>query len=540
MSDSVTDTAPAAARPSPQRGPNGRQRLHDGLLALPDRIGRLLANPWTYRAALVVFVLMGVFFAGILHYPIVDGEGHVPYGGTIAPDEHRHLANILYYAGLPLTNGPVLHHIDPGDLAMGEMLRFPSYFYYYVMSFPVKPMVNAELPYSWIVIALRLANVVFGLLGLVVLRRLLRTMGFSTAVTVLSVIVLVLTGRYVWQSAAVSYDAPSMTLFLCCLLYCARFIREPRWGTLGAMVVTAGWTVLVKYTFLPFVGVAVVVAVGFAVQRDGWGVLAHPLRVAGEAIRTRTVRTVAWFLGFAVVAALLVERLGVNLLVYRQFNPDCSKLHTHMQCLTFAIYARNYDATRTHELAAANGTSLPAPDLLEFTGRWVTTYFQSVFFYRDRTTVWSVNPLVAALGSLVVIAAVLLVVLSFRRFFGSRTAAWGTIVTVVYIGATFVFNLRTLLQLDDEYAFSGRYVLPVVPILYALLIAAAVAAWRRLPDWVRAGAVVPALVAVAVLLLVFSAPTAFFEYARTPNWYTDTALDHLPRWLTGYTGEVAP
>jgi hypothetical protein len=539
MSDPVTDTA-AAARPAPPHRPNGRQRLQSGLLALPDRIGLVLASPWTYRAALVAFVLMGVFFAVILHYPIVDGQGHVPYGGTIAPDEHRHIANILYYAGLPLSNGPVLHHIEPSDLAMGEMLRFPSYFYYYVMSFPVKPFINLGLPYSWIVIALRLANVLFGLLGLVVLRRLLRTMGFSAAVSVLSVVVLVFTGRYVWQSAAVSYDAPSMTVFLCCLLYCARFIREPRWGTLGAMVVTAGWTVLLKYTFLPFAGVAVLAAVAFAVQRDGWAALGSPLRASGEAIRRRTVRTIAWFLGFAVVAALLVERLGVNLLVYRQFNPDCSRLHTHLQCMTFAIYARNYDATRTHELAASNGTALPPPDLLEFTGRWMTTYFQSVFFYRDRTTLWSVHPVVAALGSLVVIAAVLLVLVSFRRFFGSRMFAWGTIVTAAYIGATFVFNFRTLLQLDDEYAFSGRYVLPVVPILYALLITAVVQLWRRLPEWIRAGAVVPALVVVAVLVLVFSAPTAFFEYARSPNWYTDTALDLLPRWLTGYTGEVVP
>jgi len=514
--------------------------VRDALLETPGRLGALLARPWVFWTAIGVFVALGVLFAVILKYPVVDGDGHVPYTGTIAPDEHRHIANILYYAQRPVTAGPVLHHIAPSDLAMGEMLRFPSYVYYYVMSFAVKPIINLGLPYSYIVVALRLVNVVVGAIGLIVTRRLLRTMGLSEAVAVLTVIMLIGTGRYVWQSSAVSYDAPSMTLFLCTLLYSARFLREPSWGSLAKAVVLSGWTVLFKYTFIPFAVVAIVVAVVLGLRRHGWHSLSTPLRGFVDAVRTRAVRTALWSVSFVLVAALVVERLGVNLVMYRAFNPDCSALHTHAQCMRFSIYARNFQATRSHELAQANGQSSSVPDLLEFAGRWATTYFQSVFFYRDRNSTWSVQPAVIVLGALVVVAAVVLTSAMVRSLFRTRALVWAVTVAGVYTVAMFVFNLRTLLTLDNEYAFSGRYMLPVLPLVYALLIVAALGAWRRLRNRWRTVLVVPVLLLGLVVVLLFSTPFAFFTYANSPDWYTNSALDLLPHWMTGVDDVVVP
>ena len=55
----------------------------------------------------------------------------------------------------------------------------------------MKPIINLGLPYSYIAVALRLVNVVVGAIGLIVTRRLLRTMGLSEAVAVLTVIMLI-------------------------------------------------------------------------------------------------------------------------------------------------------------------------------------------------------------------------------------------------------------------------------------------------------------------------------------------------------------
>lgn len=118
---------------------------------------------------IVVFLVIGAFLSVAVHMPVVDGMGNVPYAGTIAPDEGRHIANILFYAGRSWTAGPIITDAAPQLLTMGEIERFPSYFYYYLMSFPVKPLVNLEAPYTVIVVMLRAVNVVLGALGLVVL-----------------------------------------------------------------------------------------------------------------------------------------------------------------------------------------------------------------------------------------------------------------------------------------------------------------------------------------------------------------------------------
>ena len=540
MSGSAFDTKPPGRSVAHASSGGLPERLR--LLTVPGRLGVLLASPWLFRLTIVLFVALGVVFALVLHYPIVDGNGNVPYVGTIAPDEHRHIANILFYAHRSISAGPIIDSVPTRDLAMGEVLRFPSYFYYYVMSFPVKVMINEALPYSWIVVFLRLVNLVFGVLGLLVMRSLLRAMGFSASITMLSVVVVAFTGRYIWQSAAVSYDAPGMTLFLLCLLFSARFIHAPSPTTLAKAVVAGGWAIIAKYTFVPFVVVAIVVAVALVAQRDGLrGVVdvRHAVSAFVAGIRRHVVGTVAWVLAFVVAAALIVERYGINLVRYRQFNPDCDKLHTHQQCLTFDIYARNYAAERVHDLAVLNGQQQTPLDVLEFIGRWCTTYLQSIFFYRDRNSTWAINPVVSVLGTVVFVAACVAVVLAARSLLRTRTFVWGFAVAGVYVVAMFVFNLQTFLRLDNDYAFSGRYLLPVLPIIYAFAIVSAMAFWRSLPVGWRRVAVLPVLLVVLVVLVTYSAPVAFFAYARDPSWYTDTALRLLPHWLTGWTGAGA-
>jgi hypothetical protein len=544
MSGSAHDTAPssrAVAHATAVR-PHGGGRPAGAGSSSGDRlawVGELLTRPWVLRATLVAFVLLGVVFAVVLHYPVVDGNGNVPYAGTIAPDEHRHIANILFYAQRSVAAGPIIDSVPTRDLAMGEVLRFPSYAYYYVMSFPVKLMLHESVPYGWVVVSLRLVNVVFGALGLVAVRRLVEAIGFSAPTAVLTTVLLAFTGRYVWQSAAVSYDAPATTLFLVCLLLTVRYVRDPASAALGGAVVAGAWAIITKYTFLPFVVVAIVLAIVLVAQRDGLRRALDPRRAASDLatdLRRRTVRTTARLVAFVVAAVVLVERYGINLVRYRQVNPDCDKLHTHQQCLTFDIYARNYAFERVHDLDIVTGKSQPSVDALEFVGRWCTTYLQSIFFYRDRNSAWVLDPGVALLGTVVFVAACLALLLTLRKLLRSRAVVWAFAVAAVYVVAMFVFNVRTVLQLDQELAFSGRYLVPVLPIVYAFALAAGLVAWRSLPDGLRRVAVVPLAVVVLVVLVLYSAPVAFFANARDPSWYTDVALRVLPGWLTGSSG----
>jgi hypothetical protein len=500
-----------------------------------NRLVRLLENPWTTRVTIALFVVVGAVLSVAIHMPVVDGVGNVPYVGTVAPDENRHIANILYYAGRSVWAGPVITDAPAQLLSMGEIERFPSYVYYYVTSFPVKAMLDVGAPYSVIVVALRFLNVLIAAAGLLVVHRLVRAMGMSLWVATLVVLLLAGTGRYEWQAAAVTYDTPANTLFFLCLLYCARLIRSSAQGyaDLFRALVLGAAAIVVKYTFVPFVLVAVAVAVVLVVQRDGLRTFAHPVQRFRRAFVEHPVTSALWSALFVVTMAVLVERIGGNLLLYGQFNPSCPKLHTHQECLSFDIYRRNYWAERTHDLAIADQVPQTPFDVFEFVGSWISAYFQSMFFYRGRNTVWQVDTWVQVAGALTFVLAVVATVVSFRSLIRTRAMVWGMVVAGSYVVAMFLFNLRTFLRLDNEYAFSGRYLIPVLPLIFAFAVLAAVALWRTLPAGWRRTAAVPAVVLAVVVLVTYAGPVAFFTYARGESWYTPMALHLLPGFLTG-------
>ncbi|MBP1302414.1 hypothetical protein [Curtobacterium sp. 1310] len=501
----------------------------------PRRLVAVLEHRWTMPTTIVVFLVIGAFLSVAVHMPVVDGMGNVPYAGTIAPDEGRHIANILFYAGRSWTAGPIITDAAPQLLTMGEIERFPSYFYYYLMSFPVKPLVNLEAPYTVIVVMLRAVNVVLGALGLVVLRRLFRVMGFSTSIAVFAVIVVALTGRYEWQSAGVSYDTPANTLYFLMLYWCARMIRSSsgHWGNLVRAVAFGLAAIVVKYTFVPFVGVALVVALVLVVQRDGFQAFAHPVRRTVAAFRGHPVTSTLWTVSVLGMSAVMVERTGGNLLRYGQFNPSCVRVHTHQECLAFDIYRRNFVAERAHDVAILHDAPPAAFDLFGFIGDWMSAYFQTMFFYRGRTTEWQITTWVQVLGAVVLIVALVATLLAVRILVRTRSFVWGTVVAATYVAATFFFNLRTFLRLDNQYAFAGRYVLPVYPLLVVFAIVSLLALWRTLPEGWRRALVVPVAVVAVLVVATYAGPFAFAAYAQDPGWYTPLAQRVLPHFLTG-------
>ncbi|OII38486.1 hypothetical protein BIU98_13680 [Curtobacterium sp. MMLR14_010] len=499
------------------------------------RLVIVLEHRWTLRVGILVFIAVGAVLSVVIHMPVVDGVGHVPYSGTIAPDENRHIANILYYASRSVWAGPVITDAPPHLLTMGEIERFPSYFYYYAASFPVKALLDLGAPYSVIVVALRFANVLIAAVGLLVVHRLVRALGISASISTLVVLLLAFTGRYEWQAAAVTYDTPANTLYFLCLLYCARLIRSSStaYGDLVRALVIGMAAIIVKYTFVPFVLVAIVVAVALVVQRDGVQTFAHPVRRLRAAFVEHPLTSSLWALLFVVSFAVLLERTGINLLVYGQFNPDCTKLHTHQQCLSFDIYRRNYWAARAHSLGVLNNAPQTPFDVFEFVGSWLSAYFQSMFFYRGRETAWQVDIWVQVAGALVLVLAMVGTLLSVRMLSRTRAFVWGMVVAGSYVVAMFFFNLRTFIRLDNEYAFSGRYLIPVLPLIYAFAVIGAIAMWGRItPGWRRV-LVVPAVLLGLFVLVTYAGPVAFFTYAHGDAWFTPFAMRFLPTFLTG-------
>ncbi|WIE73715.1 hypothetical protein [Curtobacterium sp. MCJR17_020] len=485
------------------------------------RANRVLSSPIAFVVVLVAFLLVSFLFAVTIHVP-----------ASAAPDERRHIGNILLYAARPWTDGPFLHDVKASTLWLGEVTRFPAYLYYYLMSFPAKGAQALGLDYEHTVMVLRSIDVLAAGAGLVALRAMFRNAGVPSAIGLLAIIATAFTGRYAWQAATISYDAPSMAAFFLFAAVAVKVARDGGLRTLAWLVVTAMLALMLKYSQAPLILAGAFFAILFRYRVDGFSWLRNPVRRAVAGFRSRPGRSIVLVVVGAALLALVLERFGVNLLVYRALNPDCAEIHSRAACMNFGIFRRNYNAVRAHDLAVVNGTLEPFHPLA-FLWMWITTYFRSLFFFWGPSLAWRPNLGVVVFGAAASLAAVAIAVTQLRRVLRSASMCWLATVPIAYTVAVLCFNAATAVNLRQDFAFSGRYLLPVMPMIVAVILLA-VSSWLRGLRGRGATIAWVATIAVGVVLFAFYNPiSAFFPYADSAAWYSSWARAVLPHWLTG-------
>lgn len=491
-------------------------RVHRVLGLVRDFISSNLLN----RLTLATYSLMAIAFALKVPFSkfrgMTGGVPIVPDGG-IAPDEFRHIGNVLYYAQLDLLNGPVIQTATEVSLRLGEITRFPSYLYYYFLSFFVRWFDFTPELYSQAVLTMRLVTAVFGLLTLIVVAKTLRRLQFSPAVVNLSVLALVMTGRFTWMSAAVSYDIPSMFLFVLFCHFAVRLIQERNASWFIALAALTFLNAEVKYTYLPFQAFfGLVIAIWFISQkRKGTTASKWPPSKLSIGL---------WFAGLAISFALFAERIMQNFLVYKKLEPACDQIQSYEACYRyFGIFRRNASAAK-HVL---EGTVAPLDNPLTYSAKWAYNMYQSLFFYRGwGTSEWSLATHVVIIGMLAVVVATM------AFWFGaisrnlSAERQFAIFASVAYCLGVFAFNAKTYVNLHQTYAASGRYLMPIFGFFFAFMFVGLQKLYQIVPlRKVTVGA--------------FSVLAVLFVWWHNPILAYEQLFNHEQVWAnTGVLGEL--
>src|ERR1700685_4444033 len=122
-----------------------------------SKIKTLLGSKWFYRFILVFFVFESAWIAFSAVYPQ-------------AFDEDFHFGLIKVYSNFWL---PFLTHQPAGANAFGAVARDPSYLYHYLMSFPYRIFAYFVHTQTAQIIFLRLIDIGFFAIGLVLFRSIL-------------------------------------------------------------------------------------------------------------------------------------------------------------------------------------------------------------------------------------------------------------------------------------------------------------------------------------------------------------------------------
>ena len=262
-------------------------------------------------------LVLGIFIAQALLLSFVTHIG-------VPPDENNHLGFIRYYADHSLS--PVFDNQTP-TWSLGDKTREVDYLYHYGASFVARVLPGETME----VYVIRIISALAALLTMIVLARLLRRLGVSTAAITVALAILTNLPMVLMVSAAVNNDVFVWLGYIVSLLLVLRLWKQPSLldTVLLLNVIVAGG--LIKRTLLPL-GFIMVLTAGVLVYRK-W-------RIFVKSIKKSDWRVVLGVVFLVIISGLFVERVGGNLYRYGEIAPTCEQVQGDEACEVFWANSR--------------------------------------------------------------------------------------------------------------------------------------------------------------------------------------------------------
>jgi hypothetical protein len=466
-------------------------------------VGWLASEPF-FWVIVAVLIVQAAWLALSGRYPM-------------AFDENFHLGIIQLYA----------HHLSPfwssqpaNADAYGAVARDPSYLYQYIMSFPYRLISAFTHDLTIQVLILRALNIILMASSLPLFRRLLQKTGASRALTHSCLAVYVLIPVVPLLAAQINYDnmvipLTALTLLLTIRLNEKLVARKPLdIQLLLSLMILCLLTSLVKYAFLP---IFLVVVLFLAVRC--WQVYGKPkqlLESARQGLR-RTSRRSCWLLASATIIAigLFSQRYVVNTALYHTPIPSCDQVLSVKQCSAYAPWQRDYVYKVSRQASSATKPSAAGYISGWFYGMWFRTFFAVDGLATNYET--SEPLLVPGVAAVIfVVTGALAVIITARRLirdYHGQTLILFLLASAAYIGALFLDEYQTYVSTGQPMAINGRYLLPVLPLIFVLF---ALAYGELLKRWLSAKVL---LACLAIASLLWGGGALTYILRSNQDWY---------------------
>jgi hypothetical protein len=434
---------------------------------------------------------------------------------SMAYDEYVHYGAATFYSQHWL---PFLSSQPLSADAFGAVTRDTSYFYHYLMSFPLRLFSELWPNLMAQIIFLRLCDIAFFAGGILLFRRAFRVARFSALHSNIALGFFMVLPVTPFLAAQVNYDTLIFLLMGVNTLLAVQVVQQLREHK-RFPVFTGLWLLslsmlaaIVKYAYAPILlGLAIYLAIsvyktfGFRPKQ-----LAAALR-SGMYTGPRW-RLVVAIVFFALSFGLFAERYGVNTLRYHTPTPECNQVMSLERCQAYAPFARN------HAYAVGN-YDLPASKIAQYPFQnWIRGMLRSLFFAvsSKENGYRAGEPLPAAyvLAYVVMVGGWLLVIVRTRWLWRQNYANQLFIVVAgVYVAVLFTQNFTDFLNLAVPVAIQGRYLVPILPLFLILVTQAAASLLRRYDPRVAVGSM-----AVLAVLVVQSGGMLPFLVRSDDNW----------------------
>lgn len=472
------------------------------------KIQRLLASRWFFIGLIVFFAIQAVWIALSAKYPM-------------AFDEDFHLGIIKIYAAQwsPFLNGTPDH-----SAAFGAVTRDPSYLFHYVMSFPYRLSMTLFHNETTTIIILRLIDVALAVWSIVLFRRVLlrARIGRASAHTILGIFVQL--PIFALMAGQINYDNALLVVVAVLCLLTQKILTELRTKHLSAPTVI--WFVvvcligsLVKYAFLPLAAAAVIIIFVSLWRQHRFKKYTREFWVSWR--QSRRLLQVGLLAAVIVSAGLFSQRYLVNVAEFHSITPACDSVLDVDTCQSYGPWARDYhlkQAKKVHDITQPDslGKTLASPFV--YTAMWLYGMWYRLFFMINgnlpvlRYQNYPSLPLIGGVAVIIALAGFVALATRWKKVVAGRTEWFFVSMIGLYCGALLFQNYSSYLHTGQAVAVNGRYLLPILVLLGALMITALSHMLRR-TEW-RAG-----LAVLSLLLFLSGNSLVSFIVRSNDHWY---------------------
>ncbi len=397
-------------------------------------------------------------------FVIQSGFIAVVQDGWRSEDEQRLFGLAQLFAQQPIWQGPFNLQQDLSSIWIGAVEHTSSYLYLYIVSIPLRLLEWFGLGSHWQLVVMRLFTIAIGAAGLYLYYLIARQLKLSAALSTVATFVLSVTPIFVYMSALVNYDIPSLTLMLLLCYLCLKIWRKHVFIRLLLSLSVVLLVSITKNTYMP---IAVIMWLTTAVavcrtQQFSWVAFITECKTA---LAKPGLGLVAAILLLCLSVGLFIERVGVNLVLYHGFNQSCTDVFSQQECKTnLWAYKRNTDQKQYYAEQKSIGNFVDY-SLIGYSGEWLDEMFNTIYYYPDRLfgqpAYW-----VRAIEAMTLGVVLIVFWLYGRSLRGTSEMRLIVFWSLVYIGMVYIFNLNTYLTLGAKYAYHGRYVLFSLALLY--------------------------------------------------------------------------
>lgn len=437
----------------------------DPFIIFLHKITNIISHPLFFVGVVILFFLQMLWIALSSNYPMLF-------------DEEYHLGIIDIYAR---QWSPFITTQPPEAAFHGDITRYGSYLFHYVMSFPYRIISLFTHDMQTVVLLLRLVCISFVIGGVIMYRKVLLKASISHTLAHASIFLFTLIPLVPFAFSQLNYDALAF-LLIPTILYLALQTVDSKNNQLFWFVILISLSMistLVKFTILP-IAFAAIIFCAYKLYIKHRKKIFKYLKTQFLSYSKYTIIVTGLFLVLA--TGLFFERYGVNLVQYKNIEPKCDQIHSRESCLQYTVWRR--DTTWREANEAKNK---PRDNAFMYTvSYWAPHIFNDffvvgAFVYLPKDIPLEIrylpsgpgslqasagNPVLRYAGWVFLYLTIIMFVLNWRRIPHKKLLGLMALVFVIYTASLWIRNYTDYLRIGAGTAAQGRYFLPLlIPIL---------------------------------------------------------------------------